>query len=441
MRLQSDVQIPVADVLAHIAAQRWVWVRLAAVKDKDQWHQAILELTTGEAPPSWRKHELIYQSAIFIATRRKGSIVASWLSKGRVQLSGCPVRLSALSGGTVQSTRLDSHATSQFETLPWPSVEMTLAPSPVNQYQPQEILAADGYPTFFNFYAAAAWFFWLDRSPVGGSVNRGTTYRHQDTSARITRVVFGKQRVQVEVDGDSLVGTTVEVAGEVPGPSRRLTRRSRPTVRFQLPDGLPSGAFVIIRRGGQWLDRRFLKWPYARGDHPDVEEELVQIEPTSMLDFFVESREGQQVEFKAGLPGETDDQKKTVMKTVAAFANGEGGSLLFGITKEYEVIGVPGANIANEEDRISDLIDDWVSPRPTWRLEVYPVANKAGFVVLALHVTQGTEPPYATGTKNVPIQYYVRHASRSVPARPNELRSLARSRPPESPPAHPFGLA
>jgi len=98
----------------------------------------------------------------------------------------------------------------------------------------------------------------------------------------------------VEVDGDSLVGTTVEVAGEVPGPSRRLTRRSRPTVRFQLPDGLPSGAFVIIRRGGQWLDRRFLKWPYARGDHPDVEEELVQIEPTSMLDFFVESREGQQ---------------------------------------------------------------------------------------------------------------------------------------------------
>jgi hypothetical protein len=317
---------------------------------------------------------------------------------------------------------------------------VTLSNPPVNQYQPQEILAADGYPTFFNFYAAAAWFFWLDRNPVGGSVNRGTTYRHQDTSARIIRVVFGKERVQVEVDGDGLAGTTVEVAGDVPGPSKRLTRRLSPTVRFQLPDGLPSGAFVIIRRGGQWLDRRFLKWPYARGDHPDVEEEAVEIEPESKLDFFVESRESQQVEFKSGLPGETDEHKKTVMKTVAAFANGEGGSLLFGITKEYEVIGVPGANIATDEDRISDLIDDWVSPRPTWRFEVYPVSDKPGFVVLALHVEQGAEPPYATGTKNVPSQYYVRHASRSVPARPNELRSLARSRPPQAQPANPFGL-
>jgi predicted HTH transcriptional regulator len=159
-----------------------------------------------------------------------------------------------------------------------------------------------------------------------------------------------------------------------------------------------------------------------------------------MLDFFVESGENQQVEFKSGLPGETDEHKKMVMKTVAAFANGEGGSLLFGITNEYEVIGVPGANIANEEDRISDLIDDWVSPRPAWRFEVYPVANKPGFVVLALHVAQGTEPPYATGTKNVPIQYYVRHASRSVPARPNELRSLARSRPPKPSPPIPSDL-
>lgn len=441
MELPNSGQLMLDEFLDHVAAQPVVWLRLAAVRVNEEWQQSVLELTTGEAPPSWKRDELHYDQAIFLSDRRKGTVVASWLRKKEVRLSGYRVKLPQLPAGVFQPQRHDSRASGQFEQLPWPSVVITIGSMSLTQSEPQDVLAAEGYPTFFNFYAAAAWYFYLDRSPAGGAVPRGITYRHQDTSARITRVRFGNERVLVEVDGDRLAGTTVEVAGEVPGPSNRLTSRSRRTIQFQLVDGLPPGAFVLIRRGGQWLDRRFLRWPYARGDHPEVEEEEVEIEPASKLEFFVEGRETQQVEFKTGFPGDTDDLKKKVMKTVAAFANGDGGSLLFGITNEYEAIGVPGADIAAQQDRLSDLIDDWVSTRPTWEFEVYPVSDKPGRVVLALHVSQGPEPPYATGTKNVPAQYYVRHASRSVPARPNELRGLARTRPPQPQPSRPFGLS
>jgi len=129
------------------------------------------------------------------------------------------------------------------------------------------------------------------------------------------------------------------------------------------------------------------------------------------------------------------------MKTVAAFANGEGGSLLFGITKEYEVIGVPGANIANEEDRISDLIDDWCHRVLLGDWRSTPLLTRQASSSWRCTSRKARNRPYATGTKNVPIQYYVRHASRSVPARRTSFVALARSRPPESPPAHPFGLA
>ena len=72
------------------------------------------------------------------------------------------------------------------------------------------------------------------------------------------------------------------------------------------------------------------------------------------------------------------------MKTVAAFANGDGGSLLFGITDEYETTGIQEAAVAGIQDRISDLIDRWVSPRPTWSFEIYPIDKVPGSVVLAL---------------------------------------------------------
>jgi hypothetical protein len=422
--------VAIADVLSHIASQPSVWTRVAACKisGSDDWQQVAMELTTGIAPPGWKNQDLVYPNAVLLASRRRGSVVAGWLRRRQVRAAGHTVRLPTLQEA-VQVRRHASGAAGQFEPLSWPTVVADLCSGPLAQSHPSDILAADDYPTFFNLHAAASYFFWLDRTPVGGTVHRGITYRHQDMSARITRIVFGLHLVHVELDGDGLAGATLEVAGDVPGPTKRLTGRSPQSADFDFSEGLPPQAWVVLRRGSTWLDRRFLKWPYAGGLEPGVEEESVEVDPASMLDYFLDRREDAQVEFKRDLPGGTDAHARTVMKTVSAFANGDGGTLLFGISDEYEAVGVPMQTIDDEKDRISDLIDAWVSPSPTWTFEIYPLMGAPDRVVLALQVGIGNEPPYATGTLNTPSQYYVRHAARSVPARPGELRGLARSRP------------
>jgi hypothetical protein len=302
---------------------------------------------------------------------------------------------------------------------------------------PQEPLLASNEPSFFQYYNAASYFLGFPTGAPGGRAERGVVFRHQDMRGRITRVLFGNERVHVECDGSDLEGLILEVAGNAPGPTRRLSRSTPHSADFSFPEGLPAGAWVLLRTEERWLDRRFLKWPYSREDQVGVEEEQIEPDPTSMIDYFLYQREGQQLEFKRALPEPVDELVKRVMKTVAAFANGDGGRILFGITKEYEVIGIDASDSDNDRDRLSDLIDDWVSPRPRWGFETYPLDDRASRVVLALVVQPGTEPPYSIGTKNVPTQYYVRHAGRSVPARPDELRGLARGRPPIAAPGHP----
>jgi hypothetical protein len=39
----------------YLVAQRRVWVRLAANRLEADWQLALLEVTVGEPPPSWRR--------------------------------------------------------------------------------------------------------------------------------------------------------------------------------------------------------------------------------------------------------------------------------------------------------------------------------------------------------------------------------------------------
>jgi Putative DNA-binding domain len=101
--------------------------------------------------------------------------------------------------------------------------------------------------------------------------------------------------------------------------------------------GKAEGAWVVLRRGDEWLDRRFLAWPYTRERQPGVE---IEIEPATRLEGLIGGGEGPTIEFKEELPTNDADSKRNVMKTVAAFANGDGGAILFGVTNEGQIDGV-----------------------------------------------------------------------------------------------------
>jgi predicted HTH transcriptional regulator len=144
------------------------------------------------------------------------------------------------------------------------------------------------------------------------------------------------------------------------------------------------------------------------------------------LESLVVAGEGSLREFKEQLPPAGEGARK-VMKTVAAFANGQGGTVLFGVTNDGEVVGVEAdRQRTSPVDRLTNLIRNWVQPLPPFEVELLPVPDHEDRVVVVVVVEPGTTPPYGAGTTAERLVYYIRRGATSFAATPDEVRRLAR---------------
>lgn len=80
---------------------------------------------------------------------------------------------------------------------------------------------------------------------------------------------------------------------------------------------------------------------------------------------------------------------KSWLKSVSAFANGEGGMLIFGISDDDQVVGL--ADAKSDAERISEEIKSKLDPVPAVNLELKKVDGKE---LVLLNVYPGQETPY-----------------------------------------------
>ena len=106
------------------------------------------------------------------------------------------------------------------------------------------------------------------------------------------------------------------------------------------------------------------------------------------------------------------------MKSVSAFANGEGGVLIWGISDNDEVVGLVDAK--GDAEFISEIIKTKLDPVPVISLE-FKVVNEKQLVVL--HVNAGQETPYYYIGDKQRIAY-VRIGNESVVADRIQLKGL-----------------
>ena len=164
---------------------------------------------------------------------------------------------------------------------------------------------------------------------------------------------------------------------------------------------------------------------YTRGAEHGV---AFVIEPRTKLEAYLAQREGDTLELKVQVPSGSDAKSVLrVMKTVCAFANGDGGSILFGVDDEGEAVGLPEEPVRRLIDDVTNLVESWVSPRPTVSFDVLPVDATGAQVVLEL-VVAAAGVLCGAGRPSEHPTVYVRHNGRSVPARPSEIEALVRSR-------------
>lgn len=113
------------------------------------------------------------------------------------------------------------------------------------------------------------------------------------------------------------------------------------------------------------------------------------------------------------------NKPKSWLKSVSAFANTVGGTLIFGITDDDEIIGL--ANAESDAESISELIKARITPIPMFDLQFETLDRKK---LVVLEVSAGTDTPYFYKADGV-TEAYTRVGNESVLATATELRRLA----------------
>ena len=109
---------------------------------------------------------------------------------------------------------------------------------------------------------------------------------------------------------------------------------------------------------------------------------------------------------------------KSWLKSVSAFANGKGGTLIFGISDDNQIVGL--ADAEGDAEKISEDIKNKLDPVPTVNIEYKNVDGKK---LVLLHVYSGQETPYYyIGDKQ--RLAFVRIGNESVTADRIQLKSL-----------------
>ncbi|MBQ2405477.1 MAG: putative DNA binding domain-containing protein [Lachnospiraceae bacterium] len=113
-----------------------------------------------------------------------------------------------------------------------------------------------------------------------------------------------------------------------------------------------------------------------------------------------------------------EKKPKSWCKSVSAFANTLGGSLIFGISNEGEIVGLE--NPDGDAEKIIEIIKTRLNPIPEFRLRFH---NEAGKILVILDVFKGDETPYYYSEDGV-LEAYVRMGNESVKATAIELKRL-----------------
>lgn len=128
--------------------------------------------------------------------------------------------------------------------------------------------------------------------------------------------------------------------------------------------------------------------------------------------------ESKNVEYKEMVP--EDSQK--YMKSVVAFANGDGGRIVFGIEDgTMQVVGIPQSDLFRLMDAITNAVTDSCAPMIIPDLFVQEVKGKS---LIILEIAPGMQRPYYIKKKGLVKGTYIRTAGTTRPADQAMLQEL-----------------
>ncbi|MDN3507003.1 MAG: ATP-binding protein [Simkaniaceae bacterium] len=126
--------------------------------------------------------------------------------------------------------------------------------------------------------------------------------------------------------------------------------------------------------------------------------------------------ESKTLEFKKNL-----SSLQPILKTIVAFANTSGGTLVIGIDPSKKILGIH--NILKSEEALANAIADSIEPALLPEIEIATVQNKNLLIVKVSH----WKAPFYLKKEGIPRGVYIRLGSTSRPAGPEIIEELKRS--------------
>ncbi len=443
------------------AASGDAWVRAVLRAGGDgSWSIEYVEATVGAKPECWNPSVWEYGRLVFVAARCQAGELAA-LGAGDDSVTGNSGHdTGADNAGNAPKASEDSNAAptlrlGRFEAaiprasdrvrwehrpsrvqhdpvpMPWPTMDYELSQrdrSESGMTPESGFLIGNGCPSFPTFANAYRAFFYGNFARAGAeNPSRYGLIRVAQTEAWIRRVRVGPTFVEVFVAGNHAIGACVEFNSATDRATKPVGRSGR--VRLRVARGVADDALLYLTRKGRWLDYRVLGPHVRAGQHLKLQgvEIVVPSEPVAELEALIYQGEGSRVEFKGKLPA-SDSEKRNVLKAVVAFANTDGGTIVFGVdSDETTITGLGTVDALRARDDLIRLIRDGLTGSP-------PVTGPAehmvgGKLLLVLTVEPGSDVPYGmTFHRGDRAEYSVRRGANNFPARPEEIRRLVLDR-------------
>ncbi|WP_157746488.1 AlbA family DNA-binding domain-containing protein [Micromonospora inositola] len=397
---------PVDELTGMIEQSAAVDVRLALCRGEDGWKISYGEVLIDADRPS-PDRTWLYSDDAFVQRRLPGSLVADLLREKPHQVAGLTVSApAAQSSGNFQ--RLAGQVRWNNTALPWPRTEWQLSPAKQASTRQRTVLVGDG-PSFLHAAAAFNAFFYE------AAVETGPRPSHMlwrivrlDRRGRIHRVTIAPDTLTVVVNGAELAGAQVELTAPDGRQLRPLGATGR--VRLRLPQGLAPATLLMLRSGDDWLDFRYFPLPGPGGDG---DRSVIWDLPGAEASVLVAGGETEYVEFKEQLP--VNEHRKKMLKTVAAFASGEGGTVLIGVTDDGQIAGVDATKLDELVLTLRSMIRSNIDPDPAVAVRPVPLDGKT---VLLVEVAPGGR--WHAYNREKP-EFYLRRGASTVPARLREI--------------------
>jgi hypothetical protein len=271
----------------------------------------------------------------------------------------------------------------------WPRYDFNYGVDQSNLSIPRGHLVSKSLPLFLEWWEAATDLLNLNCKPESLQGIHILTFTIYDYRARIEEVVISGKRIKVIVKTRNIQPLQIQ-AKIFCRDEKHMTSSKNLPIKGGFATFKPSfeptivGVVILSKSKGEIIDSREinLRW---KGSNEGVRFETSE----SQLSEILSRGEGVNVEFKEDLT-----TSNNYLKTVVAFANSEGGVIIFGVNNE----GIPVRSIQTDPDRIVNAISENVEPYLEPTFESVSLSEKD---LLLVRIPPGSNKPYLLRNRGI----------------------------------------